>query len=97
MHNETIIVFSSSIDYEIYLFDRAGHGFSSHLPRGFNYLMQHNLQDLRTVIQSQFFSFLSPNHSQFRFSLKGLGWNKETFSIIGHSYGATLGILVESF
>jgi hypothetical protein len=49
---ETAIGFSSSIDYEIYLFDRAGHGFSSHVPRGFDYSMQHHLQDFRTVIQS---------------------------------------------
>ncbi|UJR15471.1 hypothetical protein I4U23_002414 [Adineta vaga] len=61
-------------NYEIYLYDRAGHGFSSHLPKGFDYSAIQNAQDLRTVVQS-------------------LGWNKEKFSIIGHSYGAMLGII----
>ncbi|CAF4193633.1 unnamed protein product [Rotaria sp. Silwood2] len=60
-------------NYEICLYDRAGHGFSSHIPKGFDYSNAHNLQDLRTIIQS-------------------LGWNKEKFSIIGHSYGAILGM-----
>ncbi|CAF2523118.1 unnamed protein product [Rotaria sp. Silwood2] len=60
-------------NYEIYLFDRAGHGFSSHLPKGFDYSNAHNLQDLRTVVRA-------------------LGWNIEKFSIIGHSYGAILGM-----
>ncbi|CAF0801055.1 unnamed protein product [Rotaria sp. Silwood1] len=60
-------------NYEIYLYDRAGHGFSSHIPKGFDYSIAHNLQDLRTVIQS-------------------LRWDKEKFSIIGHSYGAILGM-----
>jgi len=61
-------------DYEIYIYDRGGHGFSSHLPKGFEYSGAQNLQDLRTIIQT-------------------LGWNKEKFSIIGHSYGAILGTL----
>ena len=41
------------IDYEIYLYDRAGHGFSSHIPKGFEYSIAQNLQDLRAVIQSR--------------------------------------------
>ncbi|CAF0933119.1 unnamed protein product [Rotaria sordida] len=61
-------------NYEIYLYDRAGHGFSSHLPKGFDYSHAHNLEDLRIVVQA-------------------LGWNKEKFSIIGHSYGAILGMI----
>ncbi|CAF4589024.1 unnamed protein product [Rotaria sp. Silwood1] len=60
-------------NYEIYLYDRAGHGFSSHLPKGFDYSNAHNLHDLRIVVQA-------------------LGWDKEKFSIIGHSYGAILGM-----
>ncbi|CAF4108545.1 unnamed protein product [Adineta steineri] len=64
-------------NYEIYLYDRAGHGFSSHIPKGFEYSGTHNTQDLRTVILS-------------------LGWNKEKFAIIGHSYGASLGIVYAS-
>jgi pimeloyl-ACP methyl ester carboxylesterase len=28
---------------------------------------------------------------------KALGWNKENFSIIGHSYGAMLGTIVSIF
>lgn len=40
------------IDYEIYLFDRAGHGFSSHLPKGSDYSFGYNLRDLRIVTQS---------------------------------------------
>ena len=40
------------IDYEIYLYDRVGHGFSSHLPKGSDYSMAYNLRDLRTVAQS---------------------------------------------
>ncbi|CAF0878520.1 unnamed protein product [Rotaria sordida] len=55
-------------NYEIYLYDRAGHGFSSHLPKGSDYSHAYSLRDLRTVVQ-------------------GLGWNKEKFSLIGHSYG----------
>lgn len=39
------------IDYEIYAYDRAGHGYSSHLPKGFDYSPTQNLQDLRTVLQ----------------------------------------------
>ncbi|CAF1081492.1 unnamed protein product [Adineta ricciae] len=61
-------------NYEIYLYDRAGHGFSSHIPRGFDYSAIHNMQDLRTVVRS-------------------LGWNKGKFSIIGHSYGATMPVI----
>jgi len=30
------------------------------------------------------------------FSNKALGWDKEKFSIIGHSYGAILGMTVKS-
>ncbi|CAF3911123.1 unnamed protein product [Adineta steineri] len=60
-------------NYEIYLYDRAGHGFSSHLPKGVDYSPTQNMQDLRTVILS-------------------LGWNKEKYAIIGHSYGGSLGI-----
>jgi predicted alpha/beta superfamily hydrolase len=30
------------------------------------------------------------------FSCQALGWNKEKFSIIGHSYGAVLGMTVKS-
>ena len=41
------------VDYEIYLYDRAGHGFSSHIPKGFDYTMVENIQDLRTVIQRE--------------------------------------------
>ena len=51
-YNKTIIVFSFRIDYEIYLYDRAGHGFSSHLPKGFEYSRAHDLHDLRHIIQS---------------------------------------------
>ncbi|UJR15472.1 hypothetical protein I4U23_002415 [Adineta vaga] len=40
-------------NYEIYLYDRAGHGFSSHIPKGFDYSQAHNLQDIRTIIQIQ--------------------------------------------
>ncbi len=49
------------IDYEIYLYDRAGHGFSSHIPKGFEYSAAHNLQDLRTILQSSslFSSFIN--------------------------------------
>ena len=47
------------LDYEILLYDRAGHGFSSHLPKGSDYSYSSNLQDLRTIIRSKF---------QFRFS-----------------------------
>ncbi|CAF0998285.1 unnamed protein product [Adineta steineri] len=60
-------------NYEIYLYDRAGHGFSSHIPKGLEYSSAHHVQDLRIVIQN-------------------LGWNKEKFAIIGHSYGAMLGM-----
>jgi hypothetical protein len=49
---ETIIIFFSPIDYEIYLYDRAGHGFSSHIPKGFDYSQAHNIMELRVVIQS---------------------------------------------
>jgi predicted alpha/beta superfamily hydrolase len=31
------------------------------------------------------------------FSPQALGWNKEKFSIIGHSYGAVMGIMVSVF
>ena len=41
-----------SVEYEIYLYDRAGHGFSSHLPRGSEYSHGFNLRDLRTVAHS---------------------------------------------
>ncbi len=50
--NTLIIIFLSLIDYEIYLYDRAGHGFSSHIPKGFEYSAAHNVQDFRTVVQS---------------------------------------------
>ena len=40
------------IDYEIYLYDRAGHGFSSHLPKGMDYSYGYNLRDLRIITQS---------------------------------------------
>ncbi len=52
IYKKTAIIFSSSIDYEIYLYDRAGHGFSSHIPKGFDYADVHNLRDLRTVVRS---------------------------------------------
>ncbi|CAF3625067.1 unnamed protein product [Rotaria socialis] len=58
-------------NYEIYLYDRAGHGFSSHLHKGSDYSYAYNLRDLRTVTRT-------------------LGWNKEKFSLLGHSYGAHL-------
>jgi hypothetical protein len=45
------------IDYEIYLYDRAGHGFSSHLPKGVDCSDYHNHQDLRNIIQSTSFTF----------------------------------------
>ncbi|CAF1045606.1 unnamed protein product [Rotaria sordida] len=60
-------------NYEICLYDGAGHGFSSHIPKGIDYSVVRNLQDLRTVIQS-------------------LGWDKEKYSIIGHSFGAAIGV-----
>ena len=50
--NLTLIV-SDWVEYEIYLYDRAGHGFSSHIPKGLEYSNAHNLQDLRTVVQSE--------------------------------------------
>ncbi len=50
--NTLIIIFLSLVDYEIYLYDRAGHGFSSHIPKGFEYSAAHNVQDFRTVVQS---------------------------------------------
>ncbi|CAF1466097.1 unnamed protein product [Rotaria magnacalcarata] len=59
--------------YEIYLYDRAGHGFSNHLPKGSDYSYGCGLEDVREVI-------------------KTLGWQKEKFSIIGHSFGAMLGM-----
>jgi pimeloyl-ACP methyl ester carboxylesterase len=45
------------VDYEIYLYDRAGHGFSSHLPKGVDCSDYHNHQDLRNIIQSTSFIF----------------------------------------
>ena len=39
------------IDYDIYLYDRAGHGFSSHFPRGSDNSHACNLRDLRTVVR----------------------------------------------
>ncbi|CAF4452760.1 unnamed protein product [Rotaria sp. Silwood2] len=56
-------------NYEIYLYDRSGHGFSSHLPKGSDYSYAYGLRDLRIVAQA-------------------LGWNKEKYSLLGHSYGA---------
>ncbi|CAF0801073.1 unnamed protein product [Rotaria sp. Silwood1] len=56
-------------NYEIYLYDRSGHGFSSHLPKGSDYSYAYGLRDLRIVAQT-------------------LGWNKEKYSLLGHSYGA---------
>jgi pimeloyl-ACP methyl ester carboxylesterase len=44
-------------NYEIYLYDRAGHGFSSHLPKGCDYSMDSNLRDLRIIIQSESYSY----------------------------------------
>ncbi|CAM4923804.1 unnamed protein product [Rotaria socialis] len=37
-------------NYEIFAYDRAGHGFSSHLPKGCEYSMAGVIEDLRTVI-----------------------------------------------
>ncbi|CAF1619901.1 unnamed protein product [Rotaria magnacalcarata] len=37
-------------NYEMFAYDRAGHGFSSHLPKGCEYSMASVIQDLRTVI-----------------------------------------------
>lgn len=58
-HTESISV-CSIIDYEIYLYDRPGHGFSSHLPKGSDYSFSYNLRDLRTITRSEFsiFSFI---------------------------------------
>ncbi|UJR15470.1 hypothetical protein I4U23_002413 [Adineta vaga] len=39
-------------NYEICLYDRVGHGFSDHLPRGTDYSFASNLLDLRTVIKT---------------------------------------------
>lgn len=84
-------------DYEIYLYDRAGHGFSSHLPKGSDYSNAHNLQDLRQVIQSRWLLFLLEclftDWLIARFLL-ALGWKDDKLSIIGHSYGAMLGMVV---
>jgi hypothetical protein len=43
-----------SLDFEIYLYDRAGHGFSSHLPVGSDYSYAYNLRDLRSITQCKF-------------------------------------------
>ncbi len=59
-----MIILLSLVDYEIYLYDRAGHGFSSHLPKGFDCSDSHNQQDLRNIIQSTFFDF-SKSRSHF--------------------------------
>lgn len=52
------------LDYEIFLYDRAGHGFSGHLPKGCDYSYASNLQDLRTITQSKssLISSLPTNH-----------------------------------
>ena len=42
------------VDYEICLYDRAGHGFSNHLPKGSDYSYACNLRDLRTITQGKF-------------------------------------------
>ena len=63
------------VGFEICLYDRAGHGFSSHLPKGSDYAYGSHLRDLRTVTQT-------------------LGWNKEKYSFIAHSYGAHLTMAV---
>lgn len=82
------------LDYEIYLYDQAGHGFSSHVPRGFEDSDAHKHQDLRTILQSTFGHF---SHIVFiSFSCIALGWTKEKITIIGHSYGAILGMIVKS-
>ena len=76
------------------LYDRAGHGFSGHLPKGTDYSYASNLRDLRIVTQSQFHSY-SLQSSLFLFV--ALGWNKEKYSFIGHSYGGQLSMAVKLF
>ncbi|CAF1431968.1 unnamed protein product, partial [Didymodactylos carnosus] len=39
-------------NYEICLYDRAGHGYSSHLPKAIEYDIGNNMRDLRTVVQN---------------------------------------------
>lgn len=58
------------LDYEIYLYDRSGHGFSSHMPKGSDYSLGANLRDLRIITQTlgwtnEKYSFISHSYGAY--------------------------------
>ncbi|CAF3535952.1 unnamed protein product [Rotaria socialis] len=64
-------------NYEILLYDRAGHGFSSHLPKGCEYSMAHVVQDLHCVV-------LNLGWEKTKFSILGHSYG----AIYGITYAA---------